>query len=59
MSRFLIEVPHENKKEAWVVDMCGTYERFGKIEDLVLRNHGNNKWFYESNGKQLTNVYLD
>jgi DNA repair protein RadD len=51
--------PHPSKDEAWVVDMCGTYERFGKIEDLVLRTQGNGKWFYESNGKQLTNVYLD
>ena len=51
--------PHKDKKEAWVVDMCGTYEKFGKIEDLVLRTEGNGRWFYESKGKQLTNVYLD
>jgi len=51
--------PHKNKEESWVVDMCGTYERFGKIEDLVLENDGGNMWYYSSRGKQLTNVYLD
>jgi DNA repair protein RadD len=51
--------PHKDKDDAWVVDMCGTYERFGKIEDLTLRTQGGGKWFYESKGRQLTNVYLD
>lgn len=51
--------PHKNKEEAWIVDMCGAYRRFGKLEDITIRTQGNNKWFYESNGKQLTNVYLD
>jgi len=51
--------PHKNKVESWVVDMCGTYERFGKVESLTMANDGNGKWYFHSNGKRLTNVYLD
>lgn len=51
--------PHPSKKSAWVVDMCGTYERFGRVERLRLANDGGNKWYYHIGGKQLTNVYLD
>jgi DNA repair protein RadD len=51
--------PHDDKKEAWLVDLCQTYERFGKVEDLKLADTGNGKYIIESNGKQLTNVYYE
>lgn len=50
--------PHPDKKECWVVDMCGTYDRFGKVEDLVLANDGGNQWYYHNGKQRLTNVYL-
>lgn len=48
--------PHPDKEKATIVDMCGSYNRFGKIEDLQF--HENNGLYFISNGKkQLTNVY--
>lgn len=44
-------------KDGWIVDLCGTYKRFGKVEDLVLKEPKAGQWQVESNGKQLTNIY--
>ncbi len=49
--------PHPKKEQARVVDLCGNYAAFGKIEDLEIVDGGNGKWFVAANGKQLTNVY--
>jgi DNA repair protein RadD len=49
--------PHENKKSGWIVDLCQTYKRFGKVEDLKLVAPKPKLWHIESNGEQLTNVY--
>jgi DNA repair protein RadD len=49
--------PHPLKDYALVIDMCGNYESFGKVEDLEIVDGGNGKWFIASGGKQLTNVY--
>uniref|UniRef100_A0A6M3JCQ7 Putative type III restriction enzyme n=1 Tax=viral metagenome TaxID=1070528 RepID=A0A6M3JCQ7_9ZZZZ len=49
--------PHPKKESARVVDLCGNYAAFGKIEDLEIMDGGNGKWFVSANGKQLTNVY--
>jgi len=51
--------PNPSKECSWVVDLCETYERFGKIEDLELRETKDNLWALYSGGKQLTNVYLN
>lgn len=51
--------PHPNKKSAWVIDMCGNYEVFGKMEDMRLVEYNDNLWTVVSNGRKLTNVYLD
>jgi len=51
--------PHKNKESGWIIDMCQTYERFGKVEDLKLSSSKPNLWHIESNGKQLTNVYYE
>lgn len=47
-------------KDAWVVDLCGAYERFGKVEDLTIKDQNGKgyKWVVESNDKQLTNVFF-
>lgn len=48
-------------KQGWVIDLCGNYRRFGKVEDLVVTLGGknNNLWMVKSNGKQLTNVFYE
>lgn len=48
--------PHPKKETARVVDLCGNFETFGRIEDLEIVDGGNGKWFVAANGKQLTNV---
>ena len=50
--------PHPSKSSAFVIDLVGLVEKFGRIEDLQVGNGGGNKWFIHSNGKQLTNVYF-
>lgn len=60
--------PHANKKSAYIVDLCGNIERFGRVEDLVIRKQlagkNNNRELYYLTGivnnveKQLTNVIL-
>jgi hypothetical protein len=37
--------------------MCGNFETFGRVEDLEIRDEGNEKWIVASGEKQLTNVY--
>lgn len=53
--------PHKDKEEAWFVDLCGNFQRFGRVEDLhmseprageyIITGLANNKL------KQLTNIY--
>lgn len=45
-------------KWGWIVDLCGTYKRFGKVEDLELRCEGRYKWavWNAATNRQLTNV---
>ncbi|NBK22753.1 MAG: DEAD/DEAH box helicase [Spirochaetia bacterium] len=51
--------PHHTKESAWIVDMCGNYNVFGRVEDLELVELRNNIWVVMSKGRPLTNVYLD
>lgn len=51
--------PHPSKQAAWIIDMCGNYEIFGKMEDMRLVEQNDNIWSVVSNGRHLTNVYLD
>lgn len=51
--------PHIQKSSAWIVDLCQTYKRFGKVEQLELRAEKANDWAIWSNGKQLTNKYYE
>lgn len=51
--------PHVQKLSAWVVDLCQTYKRFGKVEQLELKAEKANDLAVWSNGKQLTNKYYE
>lgn len=54
--------PHPEKESAWVVDLGGNFQRFGRVEDLYLT--ANRPGEYVINGrpdgqiKQLTNIYF-
>lgn len=52
--------PYEGK-EPWVVDLGGNYERFGKIENLRLREPEPGKYavfgWLDNDWRQLSNVY--
>lgn len=52
---------HPSKGYAEIVDMVGLVERFGRVEDMVLRRGGKSGtlWAVWSNGRQLTNVILE
>jgi len=44
-------------KDAWVIDLGGTYRRFGAVSDLRIEcPPGSSKWAVYSRGRQLTNV---
>ena len=49
--------PHEGKV-SWSVDLCGNYRRFGRVDDLEMRETKPGIWAVFSNNKQLTNVWL-
>lgn len=49
--------PHKDKKSCWLIDMCGVYDRFGKVEDLELTSDKPNIWYIKNKDRQLTNVY--
>lgn len=52
--------PHKDKLYTAVVDLCGNYDLFGRIEDHEIIDQGNSKWIIENTRtkKQLTNAYL-
>ena len=47
-----------NGKNGWVIDLCGTYRRFGNVADLKIDTEKpfSKLWCIKSNGKQLTNI---
>ena len=45
-------------KVSWVVDLCGNYQRFGRVDDLELRQTRPGLWAVFSGRRQLTNVYF-
>ena len=46
-------------KDGWVVDLCGSVAKFGKVEDLWLGHDERGGWIISSNGKQLTNIMMN
>ena len=51
--------PHKDKENAWIVDMVGLSNEFGKVEDLHLELSGGKYWQIKTKGKPLTNVILN
>lgn len=53
--------PHPSKQFAEIVDMVGLVERFGKVEDMVIKPGGKSGtlWAAWSHGRQLTNVSME
>lgn len=45
-------------KDGWVIDLCGSVSKFGKVEDLWLDHDERGGWIITSNGKQLTNIIM-
>ena len=45
-------------KDGWVIDLCGSVAKFGKVEDLWLDHDERGGWIITSNGKQLTNIIM-
>lgn len=46
-------------KDGWLVDLCGTFDKFGKVEDLKLHDaSGRGKWDVYSNGTRLTSRFF-
>lgn len=45
-------------KIGWVVDLCGNYKRFGRVDNLELRQRKPGVWAVFSGQKQLTNVWF-
>lgn len=45
-------------KEGWIIDLCGTYKIFGKVENLEIRCEGRYKWaiWNAETNRQITNV---
>lgn len=51
--------PYPNK-QGWIVDLCDTYSKFGKVENLEMRCEGSTKWaiWNKETNEQITNVYF-
>lgn len=52
--------PHVSKQEGWIVDLCGNYRRFGRVDELEIRETkpGLYAVFNGSRQQQLTNVFF-
>lgn len=54
--------PHPDKESAWIVDLCGNYKRFGRVEDLHLQQYRAEEYVIvgspENQVRQLTNIYF-
>ncbi|MBX3253951.1 MAG: DEAD/DEAH box helicase family protein [Chitinophagaceae bacterium] len=48
--------PHPDKESAWIVDLGGNINFFGKIETLNVTRNNRGLWVVTNNGRQLTNV---
>ncbi len=46
-------------KRGWVIDLCGNFARFGRVEDLTLTQRKPGLWAIYSGTRQLTNVYFN
>jgi len=51
--------PCEGKKDCAVVEMCGNYERFGKVEDIKYYEDDSVGWVIHNGVRQLSGLRLD
>jgi len=50
---------HPNKQDCMIVDMAGNHKKFWPVEELTVRDSGNEKWvIHNKRGKILTNVIM-
>lgn len=48
------------EKVSWIVDLCGNYKRFGKVDQLYLHDTTKRgQWAVFSGNRQLTNVWFE
>ena len=49
-------------KDAWIVDLCGNFDRFGRVENLWVDQPKAGMWrvngFVNGHWKQLTNIFF-
>lgn len=50
--------PHYTKQEGWIVDLCGNYRRFGRVDELEIRECKPGLHAVFSGQRQLTNVFF-
>ena len=50
--------PHASKQEGWIVDLCGNYRRFGRVDELEIRQSKPGLYAVFSGQRQLTNVFF-
>lgn len=54
--------PHQEKECGWIVDLCGNFKRFGRVEDLHLIEPRAGEYLItgspENQSRQLTNIYF-
>ena len=50
--------PHPTKTEGWIVDLCGNYRRFGRVDELEIRQTKPGLYAVFSGQRQLTNVFF-
>lgn len=50
--------PHETKDVGWIVDLCGNYRRFGRVDDLEIRQTKPGLYAVFNGNRQLTNVFF-
>ena len=48
--------PHPDKVSAWIIDLGGNIDFFGKIETMRIERTPKGLYYIQNNGKQLTNV---
>lgn len=48
--------PHPDKQSAWIVDLGGNINFFGKIETMLIEQNDKGLYYISNNGRQLTNV---
>lgn len=50
--------PSANKDKAWIIDLCGSYKRFGKVEDIQFEQNLFGEWNVIANNRLVTNCVL-